>query len=207
MKRIVVISAGLRSPSSTRILADQLGAAAATAMRTQASDPALAVEVEVIELRDLAHQIADALLAGFAAGDLREAIETVTAADGLVVVSPTFSASYSGLFKAFFDVIEPERLTGLPVLLGATGGSERHSLVTEQALRPLFIYLKTVPVPTAVYAATSDFGPGAPALAARVERAAKELARAIEGERVVARRRGDEWAEDDVPDFSTLLGG
>lgn len=207
MTRIAVISAGLRSPSSTRLLADQLGSAAATAVRSAAGDPAYDVQVDMIEVRELAHEIADAMLTGFPTGALRDAVSVVTEADALVVVTPTFSASFSGLFKSFFDIIEPESLTGLPVLLAATGGTERHSLVTESALRPMFTYLKTVPVPTAVYAATSDFGPGAPALAARVERAAGELAAAIRGERVVARRRGDEWADDDVPDFSTLLGG
>ena len=106
----------------------------------------------------MAHAIVDALLTGFPTGELRSAVEAVTAADVLVVVSPTFSASYSGLFKSFFDLFEGGSLPGTPTLLAATGGTERHSLVLEHALRPLFVYLGATPVRTGVYAATSDFG-------------------------------------------------
>ena len=96
-------------------------------------------------------------------------------ADGLIAVSPIFSGSYSGLFKTFFDVLEPEVLAGKPVLIGATGGTARHSLALEYALRPLFSYLRTVVVPTAVYAAPEDWGSDAQ-LSDRVARAAGELA-------------------------------
>ncbi len=124
----------------------------------------------------------DALLTGFPAGQLREALADVVAADALIVVSPTFQASYSGLFKSFVDLIEMDQLRGTPVLLAATGGTERHSLVIEHALRPLFAHLGAFPVPTGVYAATADFGGDyAPALAAPVTRAAQELARLAAG--------------------------
>ena len=110
------------------------------------------------------------MLTGFPAGSLRTVVDTVAAADGLIVVTPMFSASYSGLFKSFFDILDPDVLAGKPVLLAATGGTERHSLVLEYALRPLFTYLGAAPVRTGVYAATGDFGgPGTAALAARVE--------------------------------------
>ena len=85
-------------------------------------------------------------------------MDAVAAADGLIVVSPIFSASYSGLFKSFFDVLDPAALDGKPVLIAATGGTERHSLVLDHALRPLFSYLHAVVVPTGVFAATSDWG-------------------------------------------------
>jgi FMN reductase len=101
-------------------------------------------------------------------------------ADGLIVVSPIFSASYSGLFKSFFDVLEHRSLTGKPVLIAATGGTARHSLALEHALRPLFSYLRAIVVPTAVYAATEDWGAPSGSQAAnlsgRIERAAAELA-------------------------------
>jgi FMN reductase len=98
----------------------------------------------------------------------------VTSADGLIVVTPVFSASYSGLFKSFFDVLDKDALAGKPVLIAATGGTGRHSLVLEHALRPLFAYLRAVVVPTGVYAASEDWG--AEGLAERIERAAGELA-------------------------------
>lgn len=98
-------------------------------------------------------------------------------ADGLIAVTPVFSASYSGLFKSFFDVLtvlDKDAISGTPVLIAATGGTPRHSLVLEHALRPLFAYLRAVVVPTAVYAASEDWG--ADGLDGRIERAAEELA-------------------------------
>ncbi len=170
MTRLVVVCAGLSNPSSTRILADRLTTATAAVL----ADGGAAADVEVIELRDLAHAITDNLLTGFPAGALADAVASVAAADALIVVTPVFSASYSGLFKSFFDVLDPGTLDGKPVLMGATAGTARHSLVLEHALRPLFAYLHAVPVPTAVFAAAEDFG--STGLAERVERAAGELA-------------------------------
>ncbi|MET7389977.1 FMN reductase [Streptomyces sp. NPDC005529] len=167
--KLVVVSAGLSVPSSTRLLADRL--AAATAGRT--SGPGL-VDVHVVELRDLAVEIAHNLTNGFPGRALSAAIDDVTSADGLIVVTPVFSASYSGLFKSFFDVLDKDALAGKPVLIGATGGTGRHSLVLEHALRPLFAYLRAVVVPTGVYAASEDWG--AEGLAERIERASGELA-------------------------------
>ncbi|MBA2808169.1 FMN reductase [Streptomyces sp. KM273126] len=163
--RLVVVSAGLSVPSSTRLLGDRL--AAATAERTDA-------EVQVVELRDLAVEIAHNLTNGFPGPRLTSALDAVKAADGLIVVTPVFSASYSGLFKSFFDVLDRDALVGKPVLVAATGGTARHSLVLEHALRPLFAYLRAIVVPTAVYAASEDWG--AEGLAGRVQRAAGELA-------------------------------
>ncbi|MET9902030.1 FMN reductase [Streptomyces sp. NPDC006446] len=165
--KLVVVSAGLSVPSSTRLLADRL--AAATAGR--ASGP---VDLRVVELRDLAVEIAHNFTNGFPGRALSAAIDDVTSADGLIVVTPVFSASYSGLFKSFFDVLDKDVLAGKPVLIAATGGTGRHSLVLEHALRPLFAYLRAVIVPTGVYAASEDWG--AEGLAERIERAAGELA-------------------------------
>ncbi|GAB95899.1 FMN reductase [Kineosphaera limosa] len=172
MTVLTVISAGLRVPSSTRNVADQLAAAA----RTSFEAAGRVVDVRFIDVRDHAHEIADALLTGFPSGSLRTALDDVAAADALIVVTPTFQGSYSGLFKSFADLFEVDSVRGTPVLLAATGGSERHSLVIEHALRPLFAYLGALAVPTGVYAATSDFGgPGASALTDRIARAAREL--------------------------------
>ncbi len=163
--KLVVVSAGLSVPSSTRLLADRLAAA----VGRQAE-----VDTEVIELRELAVEIAHNFTNGFAGKGLAAAQDAVAGADGLIVVTPVFSASYSGLFKSFFDVLDKDALAGKPVLIGATGGTGRHSLVLEHALRPLFAYLRAVVVPTGVYAASEDWG--ADGLAARTERAAAELA-------------------------------
>ncbi|MGW5031803.1 FMN reductase [Streptomyces nigra] len=168
--RLVVVSAGLSVPSSTRLLADRLAAA---------TDRQADVDVEVVELRELAVEIAQNLTNGFPGRRLAAAIDAVTSADGLIVVTPVFSASYSGLFKSFFDVIDKDALTGMPVLIAATGGTARHSLVLDHALRPLFAHLRAVVVPTGVYAASEDWG--AEGLDGRIERAAGELAALMRG--------------------------
>ncbi|MGW0073997.1 CE1759 family FMN reductase [Streptomyces cellulosae] len=168
--RIVVVSAGLSVPSSTRLLGDRLASAAVVAAGADRS------EVQVIELRDLAVEIAHTFTNGFPGPALSEAFDAVSGADALIVVTPVFSASYSGLFKSFFDALsstDAEALTGTPVLIAATGGSARHSLVLDHALRPLFSYLRAVVVPTGVYAASEDWG--AEGLDARIGRAAGEL--------------------------------
>ncbi|MBC9958298.1 CE1759 family FMN reductase [Yimella sp. cx-51] len=186
MTTVTVISAGLRSPSSTRLLADQLTDAVRAGMGE--------VEVHHIEVRDHAHAMMDALLTGFATGELREALDQVAAADAVIVVTPTFQASYSGLFKSFVDLIDVDALRGTPVLVAATGGSERHSLVLDHALRPLFAYLGAFVLPTGIYAGTADFGgEGTAALAGRIDRSVGELA-AVLGGSSIRKPKVDEFA-------------
>ncbi|MCD2443803.1 FMN reductase [Agromyces sp. SYSU K20354] len=178
-KRIVIISAGLSTPSSTRQLADRLTADAASILRERGVD----VEAQVFELRDLAHDITNHLLMGFAPPKLQEVLDAVSTADGLIAVTPIFSTSYAGLFKSFIDVVDPQALTDLPVLIGATGGTPRHSLAIDYAIRPLFTYLHAIPVTTGVFAATSDWGDGGDgvrSLPDRIFRGAKEFAELVE---------------------------
>jgi FMN reductase len=166
--------------------------------------------VDVIELRPLAHALADNMLTGFATGDLTEAVERVRRADALIAVTPVFAASYSGLFKSFFDVLDPESLAGTPVLVAATAGTARHSLVLDHAVRPLFSYLRAMIVPTGVFAATEDFGSTAAGpLDERIERAAAELAmlvtRQVTGATRPTRARvGDDDRLESLP-FDELL--
>ncbi|MEU2156938.1 FMN reductase [Streptomyces sp. NPDC019396] len=202
--RLVAVSAGLSSPSSTRLLADRLAEAA----RSELAEQDRKAEVEIVELRDLAVAIAGNLVTGFPSLPLAAAIDAVTAADGLIAVTPVFTASYSGLFKSFFDLVEPTALTGKSVLIGATGGTARHSLVLDHALRPLFAYLRAVVVPTAVYAASEDWGSGrdecTEGLPARIRRAGGELA----GLMAARPARDPETEEDDEPtEFERQLAG
>ncbi len=179
--KLVVVTAGLSKPSSTRLLADRLTESTVR----QLAGAGRQVDVQVVELRDLAAEIANNFVTGFAGAALREAVEAVTAADGLIAVTPIFTASYSGLFKSFFDVIDHDALTGKPVLIAATGGTPRHSLALEHAVRPLFGYLRAVVLPTAVYAATEDWGAAGSELTdglpRRIDRAAGELAALLSG--------------------------
>lgn len=202
-RRIAVVTAGLSEPSSTRLLADLLG----TASREALAERGVEARLEVIELRPLAHALTDQLLTGFATGDLAAAEETVAQADAVIAVTPVFSASYSGLFKTFFDVLERGALDGTPVLAAATAGTARHSLVLEHALRPLFTHLHAVVVPTAVFAASEDFGAAGAgrSLTARVERAADELATLVAGRAPVDRRDAFDRDLAAMGDFEELL--
>lgn len=196
--RLAVITAGLSTPSSSRLLADRLAAAVVDDLAARGID----AQPQVIELRDHAHAITDHLLTGFPRPELAAAIESVVSSDAVIAVTPIFSTSYSGLFKSFIDILDPTSLTGMPVLLAATGGSTRHSLALDYALRPLFTYLHAEPVSTAVFAASEDWaasGGEASTLGSRITRAAGELAAAVE------RRRG-EASVVDAFDPATYLG-
>jgi FMN reductase len=207
-RRIAVISAGLSNPSSTRMLADRLAAGTTK----QLSERGIQAEVDVFELRDYAHDITNNLLTGFAPPALESAINAVVSADALIAVTPIFSTSYSGLFKSFIDVLDPDALTGKPVLIGANAGTARHSLAIDYAIRPLFTYLHAEPVSTGVFAASSDWGSSADNVAPlgeRIDRGARELAEAI------ARREPPTNADPFDPanylgegrSFGHLLGG
>ncbi|CEA09784.1 FMN reductase (NADPH) [Arthrobacter saudimassiliensis] len=179
--RIAVVTAGLGTPSSSRMLADLLSAEAARQLTDTGTAGGRALEVETFELRDFAVDIANAMVSGFAPPRLEEAIQSVVRADALIAVTPVFTASMSGLFKSFFDVLDNTALQGKPVLIGATGGSARHSMVLDFALRPMFGYLRARLMPTAVFAAPEDWAggsgaDGSTALDDRVRRAAGELA-------------------------------
>lgn len=180
-RKIVVVSAGLGQPSSTRLLADLLSGAVSRGVEAAGED----VKLDVVELRDHAHEITDNLLTGFPSGRLSGVVDAVAQADALIVVTPIFSASYSGLFKLFFDVLEEDALAGKPVLIAATAGTARHSLSLEFALRPLFAHLRAVVLPTAVFAASEDWGIAGSGTSAglqeRVARAAGELAALLTG--------------------------
>lgn len=199
-RALTVISAGLTQPSSSRLLADRLTAATVAALDGRGIE----ADVEVVELRDHAHALVDNLLTGFPGGVLRSVVERVASSDGIIAVTPIFNASYSGLYKSFFDVLEQGTLDGMPTLIGATGGTARHSLALEHAVRPMFAYLRAAAMPTGVYAASEDWaGAGDEALAGRIARAGGELAAAM----ALRERTGpvDPFA-DSVP-FEELLAG
>jgi len=177
-RRIAVVSAGLSNPSSTRMLADRMLAATAREL----SGRGIEIEADVFELRDYAHDITNNLLTGFAPPALETMINTVVSADALIVVTPIFSTSYSGLFKSFVDVLDPDALRGMPVLIGANAGTPRHSLAIDYAIRPLFAYLHADAMSTGVFAASADWGGSGDQVAPlgeRVDRAARELADAV----------------------------
>ncbi|MDN5794586.1 MAG: FMN reductase [Intrasporangium sp.] len=175
--RIAVITAGITEPSSTRLLADRLAEATVAVLGGRR-----AVSVEVVDVRRLAHEVTNTVLTGFASPALQERLDTIAAADAVIVSTPIYSASYSGLFKMLVDVLPRDALRDKPVLLGATGGTARHSLAIDHALRPLFAHLGALVVPVAVFAASEDWGStDAGRLSERIERAGAALARLVTG--------------------------
>ena len=200
-RTLVVVSAGLSQPSSTRLLADQL----AGATRQELDAHGVTLDTHTVDLRGHGHDLINHMITGFASPGLQQVMDTVTGADGLIAVTPIFNASYSGLFKSFFDVLGDESLVDKPVLIAATGGSARHSLALEHAMRPMFVYLRAVVVTTSVFAASEDWAGAsteAP-LRHRIERAAHELAEQM--------RRHDGSARADpftlTTSFDQLLSG
>ncbi|MCP2180970.1 FMN reductase [Prauserella alba] len=193
--KLTIVSGGTTSPSSTRLLADRITESLTKQLGDAGGEEP---EVRVVELRDVAVDIAKNMVTGFPSPALQAELDAVTGADGVIAVTPVYSASYSGLFKSFFDVIDAGALTGTPVLIGATGGTPRHSLALDHALRPLLSYLRATVMPTGVYAASQDWGgEDASELHARIDRAAGELAGAMTG--APRSRRASDGFSDFVP--------
>lgn len=197
MRTLAVVTAGLSQPSSTRLLADQLATATSRTLES--------LDIQVIELREHAHDVMNNLLTGFPSANLKRALDAVAGSDGLIAVTPVFNASYGGLFKSFFDVLDNMALVDKPVLVAATGGTARHSLALDHAMRPMFVHLRSVVVPTSVFAAPEDWGGGSAEadLTRRIDRAGRELAAEME------RRDPPTIVDpfDDPTPFEQLLAG
>ncbi|GAB3558705.1 FMN reductase [Spelaeicoccus albus] len=195
MTKIVALSAGLSEPSSTRLLIDKLADDATGRLRADGQD----VQVTTIELRELAQSITNNLVVGYADPELQSVLDAVAEADGLIVASPIFKASYNGLFKMFMDVMDNSALIGKPVLLAATGGTPRHSLAIESAMRPLFAYMQAFAVPTGVYASSEDWGASEETgLSARIARAGREFAGLLAGTGLGRVQRTDNEIADET---------
>ncbi|HKR43179.1 MAG TPA: FMN reductase [Paraburkholderia sp.] len=146
--KIVAVSGSLQRPSRTMALVQSL----LTALEAE-----LPVEIRVIELGDIAARLSGALTRAQVPADIEEYIRSIEAADLVIAASPVYRASYTGLFKHLFDLVHHEALIDVPVLLAATGGSERHALVIDHQLRPLFSFFQARTLPIGVYASESDF--------------------------------------------------
>jgi FMN reductase len=166
---LVVVSAGTSDPSSTRLLADRI------AQRTGAlaDQRGAAVRTRVIDLRELATDITTALTSQLVTPKLQQAIDALGAADGIIAAAPVYKAAPSGLFTSFFHVLDNDLLIGKPAVLAATAGTARHALVVDDQMRPLFAYLRALPVPTSLFAAPEDWADDG--LNQRIDRAAFEL--------------------------------
>ncbi|MQM24058.1 CE1759 family FMN reductase [Glycomyces albidus] len=167
--RLAVVSAGTSDPSSTRMLADRI----ASRIGALAQERGGAVAVDVVDLRGLATEITTAIVSQHMGPKMTRAIEVLGRADGIVASAPVYKAAPSGLFSSFFHVLDNDLLIAKPVILAATAGTARHALVVDEQMRSLFAYLRTMTVPTSVFAATEDWN--ASELGERIGRAAIEL--------------------------------
>jgi FMN reductase len=176
MRSLVVISAGVSNPSSSRMLADRVAQKTLDLLEEWGAPAAVAT----VELAPLAVDIARATVSGLPSEQLQAAIERVAAADAIVASTPIYKAGISGLFKSFVDVLDNDLLVAKPVLLAATAGTARHALVIDDQMRPLFAFMRALALPTSVFASSDDWG--TTDLGERVERAATELAAIVEAD-------------------------
>lgn len=172
---VVVVSAGVSDPSSTKLLAQQTAGQVATI----AGDHGHEITTTMIDLRELANEVTSALVSRLTGPRLAKAVEALAGADGVIASTPVYKAGPSGLFTSFFHVLDDDLLIAKPVILAATAGTARHALVVDEQLRGLFAYLRALPVPTSLFAATEDWND--PALNTRIERAALEFVLLMEG--------------------------
>lgn len=174
--RLVAISAGVSEPSSTRMLADRIAQKSLDLLHASG----IPATVGVIELGPLAVDIARAIVSGFPSASLQAAIKRLAEADAVIASTPVYKAGISGLFKSFADVLDNDLLIAKPVILAATAGTARHAMVTDEQLRPLFAFLRAMPVPTSLFAAPEDWSGSE--LGTRIERAAHELVALLRSE-------------------------
>ena len=147
---IVAVSGGLNHPSKTEALVqailDELG-------------QATPIKVHFIKFSEIGQLLGGAIYRNQLPQRVQDDLAAVEAADALIVGTPVYRASFTGLFKHFFDFVEQTALVDVPVLLAASGGSERHALVLEHQLRPLFSFFQAQTLPIGVYATDRDFTP------------------------------------------------
>jgi FMN reductase len=167
--RLAVVSAGTSDPSASRLLAER----AAERTVAVAASHGNTVTSSVIELREISSDISTALVSQLVTPKLQQAVTILGEADGIIASTPVYKGGPSGLFTSFFDALDNDLLIAKPVVLAATAGTARHSLVADDQMRPLFAYLRTMTVPTSLFAAPEDWSD--PALSQRLTRAAVEL--------------------------------
>lgn len=213
--RLVVVNAGVSDPSSTRMLADR----AAQRVVALGQERNLTVEVSSLDLREILPELPAALATQHLGPKLTAAVAALGQADAVIAAAPVYKAGASSLFTAFFQVLDNDLLIGTPVILAATAGTARHALVVDEEMRSLFAYLRTLPVPTSLFASTEDWNDTA--LGERIDRAAFELVTLIaSGFRTQVREEswkkyqhtygsagGTEWGIDMDTDLMRLATG
>lgn len=167
--QVVVVNAGTSDPSSTHLLASRISDHVMSLGKKRHNT----VEANVISLRELSNEISATIVSQLMGPKLRAAVEILRNADGIVAATPVYKAGPSGLFTSFFNVLDNDLLIAKPVVLAATAGTARHALVIDDQMRALFAYMRTLVVPTSLFASTEDWNDAE--LNRRIDRAALEL--------------------------------
>jgi FMN reductase len=176
---IVGFSGNIARPSSTRRFVESV---------TESLARQTSLGHVVFDVEDLGPSLAAARSVADLDPAARRVIRTIIEADALVIGSPTYKGSYTGLFKHVIDLLDPSDLRGKPIVLTATGGGDRHSLVVEHQLRPLFAFFEAFVTPTAIYTSGRDFIDGAPspAVSNRINQALGEASLLISARSLTA---------------------
>ncbi|MDM0070528.1 FMN reductase [Variovorax sp. J31P207] len=146
--KIVAVSGGLQRPSRTLALVEHL---------LEGLTDALPAEARLIQLGDIVPKFGNVLQRKHLPAEVESHLRDIETADLLLVASPIYRGSYTGLFKHLFDFVHHESLIDVPVLLAATGGSDRHALAIDHQLRPLFSFFQAHTLPIGVYATDKEF--------------------------------------------------
>ena len=146
--KIVGVSGSLKAPSRTIELVEQIAESLGAQFES---------ETTIIRVNELGPSFAGALERSALPAEVEQALLAIETADVLIVASPVYRASFTGLFKHLFDFVDQYALVDTPILLAATGGSERHALIIEHQFRPLFGFFQALTLPLGVYAHDSDF--------------------------------------------------
>jgi FMN reductase len=145
---VVAVSGSLKNPSKTTALVEEIVASLGRAV---------SIDAHLITLTELGPHLAGALNRKDLPPEAEAELKRIETADVLIVASPVYRASFTGLFKHLFDFVDQYALVDTPVLLAASGGSERHALIIEHQFRPLFAFFQALTLPIGIYAHDSDF--------------------------------------------------
>ena len=146
--KVIAVSGGLNTPSKTESLLDAI---------LNELQNALAIDVHYIKLSEIGTGLGGVISRNDLPASVQQALSAIETADVLIVGTPVYRASFTGLFKHLFDFVDQFALVDVPVLLAASGGSDRHALVLEHQLRPLFSFFQAQTLPIGVYATDQDF--------------------------------------------------
>lgn len=146
--KVVAVSGGAYRPSRTQVLTEAI---------LEEFGRQLDIHSQLVSLADIARPVGGALSRAELPDDVEAQLRAIEEADLLIVASPVYRGSYPGQLKHLFDLIGQDALIDTPVLLAATGGSQRHALVIDHQLRPLFSFFQSLTLPLGVYASEADF--------------------------------------------------